>query len=220
MSTEIRRSNRPNRVTPFGQLESSPHHGGFMGNRGDLHAADGSIARLFKLKAWICCTLEERNGYRVTFDTPGRYTPLFFWDEAVAMAAGHRPCAQCRFADYTRFKVAFNRAKGYPDDQKVPVSRIDAELDADRLDDQTQQRRYVAEACDLPSGAFVTLADNPHLPHLLWEGEAYPWSHGGYTAPVSISPRTKIIMLTPRILIETMKAGYRPSVRLPAAKAE
>lgn len=207
-------TSRSNRVTPFGRLEASPSRGAFLGNRGDLHARDGSIRKTYAVKFWICCTLEETNGQRVTFDTPGRYTPLFFWDEAVAMSAGHRPCGQCRKNAFRGFKQAFNTAKGFPDDHFLSVKEIDAEMHLSRLDEQKRQRRYRAMARDLPSGTFVTFDSRPEVAHLLWDGLAYPWTHEGYSAPIGIGGSDKVHVLTPKILVEVMRAGYVPSVRL------
>ncbi|WP_421578542.1 hypothetical protein [Shinella sp. M31] len=207
--------NRPNRVTPFGRLEPSVCRGAFLGNRGDLHAADGSIRKSYAVKFWICCTLEETNGQRVTFDERGHCTPLFFWDEAVAMAAGHRPCGQCRKPAFHAFKNAYNRAKGFPDGHFVSVKEIDAELHTYRLDAHKRQRRYRASATELPSGTFVAFDSAPETAVLLWDGSAYSWSHAGYAEPVGIDSLAQVNVLTPRILVEVLRAGYVPSVRLP-----
>lgn len=211
---ERRFSNRPNRVTPFGSLEKSKSRGAFLGNRGDLHAADGSIRRSHAVKAWICCTLESTRGQRVTFDTPGRYTPLFFWDEAVALAAGHRPCAQCRRASFQDFKHAYGRAKHLPAGHFTPVRDIDAELHRDRLDERKNQRRFTARLADLPSGTFVAIGAGAGIPHLLWDSAAYPWSHAGYCEPVSLERARQVDVLTPRLLVDVIRAGYVPAVRL------
>ncbi|WP_327210336.1 hypothetical protein [Rhizobium leguminosarum] len=210
-------SGRTNRVTPFGRLEASRSRGAFLGNRGDLHAPDGAIRRTHAVKFWICCTLEETNGQRVVFDTPGRYTPLFFWDEAVAMAAGHRPCGQCRKTAFRGFKQAVNRSKGLPDDHFVSVKDIDAEMHASRLDEQGHQRRYRATAAELPSGSFVTFDGDPDTPHLLWEGKAHPWTHSGYGTGAGYDRSREVVVLTSRMLVETIKAGYVPLVRFPTA---
>lgn len=206
---------RPNRVTPFGRLEATPSRGAFLGNRGDLHAAEGSIRKTFAVKFWICCTLEETNGQRVTFDTKGHYTPLFFWDEAVAMSAGHRPCAHCRRDAFRRFQHAFRRVKGLPDKHFISVKEIDAEIHTDRLDEKKHQRRYSASVADLPSGTFVMFDVESEVAFLLWDGAAYPWSHSGYSEPFEIDGSAQVIVLTPRILVEVLRAGYVPSVRLP-----
>lgn len=204
---------RPNRVTPFGDLEATPARGTLMGNRGDLHGPDGAIRRHHVGKAWICCTLAERNGRRVVFDTKGHYTPLFFLDEAMAFAAGHRPCAECRRADFLRFKRHFNRATGRPDDQFVPAREIDALLHRERLDGKTK-RLYRANVADLPDGSFFTTATAAQTPLLLWQGKAYPWSHQGYGAPFTLPNRAELTVLTPPTLVGVLRAGYAVTPRL------
>ena len=199
---------RPNRVTPFGVLEATPTRGALMGNRGDLHGPDGDIRRNYLDKAWICCTLEERNGRRVTFDRKGRYTPLFFWDEAVAFAAGHRPCAECRRADFRRFKSSFNRARGAEEDHFVPVREIDRLLHADRLHRKKSQQRFSAALGDLPSGTFFVTHRSPETPALLWQGKAYPWSHQGYGPASHADLHEEVSVLTPRLLVDVLRAGY------------
>lgn len=198
---------RSNRVTPFGSLEATPARGTLMGNRGDLHAPDGTIARNHAGKAWICCTLAEKNGSRVIFDTKGHYTPLFFLDEAVAFAAGHRPCAECRRADFLRFKRYLNRATGRPDDQFVPAHEIDALLHRERLEGRAK-RRYRATLAGLPDGVFYTADPAPQSPLLLWQGKTYPWSHEGYRPPVEVRRETTVSVLTLPTLVAVLRAGY------------
>ncbi len=92
-----------NRVTPLGELIADPARGLVYGNRGCLHDRNGNIVRRFQVKRWIACRLEFKGRRRVDKLQPGRYTELFFLDEATAFAAGHRPCAECRRDDYNRF---------------------------------------------------------------------------------------------------------------------
>src|SRR6059058_719820 len=102
---------RQNRFTPFGDVIATPDRGTFMGNRGVLHDAQGRIRRAWQLKRWIVCVLEFRGRKRQVM-TPGRYTELFFLDEATALAAGHRPCAECRHGRYVDFCDAWKRGLG------------------------------------------------------------------------------------------------------------
>jgi hypothetical protein len=95
-----------NRVTPFGELIADPARGLVYGNRGCLHDDVGIVRRRFAGKRWIACRLRFRGWHRSPLVQPGRFTELFFLDEATAFAAGHRPCALCRRDDYTRFAVA------------------------------------------------------------------------------------------------------------------
>ncbi len=100
---------RQNRVTPFGDLIATPERGTFLGNRGVLHDDAGRIKRAWQLRRWIVCVLEFR-GRKRSVMTPGRYTELFFLDEATALAAGHRPCAECRRARFLAFCDAWRAA--------------------------------------------------------------------------------------------------------------
>jgi hypothetical protein len=94
---------RQNRVTPLSELVADPARGLVYGNRGCLHDANGTIVRRFGVKRWIACQLRFKDWQRGPLLQPGKFTELFFLDEATAFAAGHRPCALCRRADYNRF---------------------------------------------------------------------------------------------------------------------
>jgi hypothetical protein len=101
-----------NRVTPTGEIVADPGRGLLMGNRGCLHGPDRLLrAARWRSKAWICCVLDWK-GVRRDPMPPGRWTALFFLDEATALAAGHRPCAYCRRADFTAFAEAWRGAEG------------------------------------------------------------------------------------------------------------
>jgi hypothetical protein len=121
---------RQNRVTPRGDLIAVPDRGMFWGNRGVLHDAGGRLVRYSRGRAWAICVLEYK-GRRRTQWAPGRLTELFFLDEATGLAAGHRPCGECRYQDYQAFKRAWAAAQG----NHVPdVQTIDACLHPQRLD--------------------------------------------------------------------------------------
>ncbi|MBA2281509.1 MAG: hypothetical protein H0W25_09795, partial [Acidimicrobiia bacterium] len=99
-----------NRVTPLGQIEAIARRGTFLGNRGCLHR-DRRIVRPWNGRRWITCVLAFKGWHHEQW-AEGRWTALFFDDEAVALAAGHRPCALCRRADYERFRAAWAGAFG------------------------------------------------------------------------------------------------------------
>jgi hypothetical protein len=75
------------------------------GNRDVLHDDDLALARRYQVRRWLVCVPDFR-GRRRPLLRPGRYTGLFFLDEAVALAAGHRPCAECRHFAYQSFRAA------------------------------------------------------------------------------------------------------------------
>ena len=135
-----------NRVTPFGNLVAVEGRGLLMGNRGRLHDAERRIVRYAQGRRWIACLTSFR-GRRRTVMSPGLYTELFFLDEAVALAAGHRPCAECRRDDYTRFRAAWARAVS----EDVSADGMDLKLDADRLAGPRTRRTYRARR-ERPSG--------------------------------------------------------------------
>lgn len=202
---------RRNRVSPCGAIEQTPHRGGLMGNRGDLHAPDGTLNKPWQIKRWIACTLHSATGHKVSFDLPGRYYPLFFTDEAVALAAGHRPCAQCRRADYDRFAATWMRA--HSKDRKWKAAEIDGELHRSRLLSNGQKATYTAPAASLPSGCFVLRKQGPAQPLLYWLGRLFVWRHSGYVpGPFLEDLQEEVTVLTPRATVETIRAGYEPQV--------
>src|SRR3954453_3806627 len=127
--TVARVSPLQNRVTPLGELVAVPERGLLYGNRGVLHDSEGRIRRRFQGRRWIACRLEFRGRRRHPLLQPGRYTELFFLDEATALAAGHRPCAECRREDYRRFVALWQEL--HPGETRADA--IDARLHAERL---------------------------------------------------------------------------------------
>ena len=177
-----------NRVTPLGELIATPERGLVYGNRGCLHDAERRIRRPFQVKRWIACRLEFRGRYRADPMPPGRYTGLFFLDEATAFAAGHRPCAECRREDYNRYLEIVGERRA--DD-------LDERLHAER----TGQRPH---ASDLPDGAFVLHEDEPWL---VLGDELLRWTPGGYTERVA-RPSGSMTVVTPRTTLEVLRADW------------
>ncbi len=190
-----------NRVTPLSELIAHPARGLVYGNRGCLHDAHGRIVRRWATRRWIACRLEFKGWHRAPLMQPGKFTELFFLDEATAFAAGHRPCALCRRADYNRF-LALTGATG--------ADEIDLRLH----DERTGPRR---RAADLPDGAFVLHGGRPHLAL----GDALlEWRPDGYAAPIA-RPRAPAELITPPTLVDVLRAGWRGEVPLlhPSARA-
>ena len=202
-----------NRVTPFGDLIATSARGTLMGNRGRLHDPGRRIVRRIAggYRAWVTCLLEFRGRHRAVM-APNRYTELFFLDEATALAAGHRPCGECRRADFRRFKAAWlagNRDRGL--DPQVLIAAIDRQLHRDRLDRDGRARTYPAAVGSLPDGVFVVL---PGLDAalLVWRGGLVPWSPLGY-GTLRPSPRgEQVKVLTPRSTVAAIAAGYAPGM--------
>ena len=163
-----------NRVTPLGELVADPARGLVYGNRGCLHDDKGRIRRRYAVKRWISCRLVFKDWHRAPLLQPGRFTELFFLDEATAFAAGHRPCALCRRADYDRFSSLWLDLHG-----EQGADTIDARLHAERVDPETRRHRLrEVELDELPDGAFVLRESRPML---VLGGELRAWSPGGYT---------------------------------------
>jgi hypothetical protein len=185
-----------NRVTPLGDLVADSARGLVYGNRGCLHDDHGEIVRRFQVKRWIACRLEFKGWHRSPLMQPGRFTELFFLDEATAFAAGHRPCALCRREDYKRFMQVVGERRA--DD-------IDERLHAERLG---PLRR--AALTTLPDGTFVLRDDAPWL---VLADELRRWTPAGYAerAPRNTGRAT---VVTPPSLVEVLRSGWGGAVPL------
>ncbi|MDQ6778269.1 MAG: hypothetical protein M3071_19085 [Actinomycetota bacterium] len=196
-----------NRVTPLGELIADPARGLVYGNRGCLHDGQGRIRRHYDGKRWIACRLRFRGWRRQPLMAPGRFTELFFLDEATALAAGHRPCALCRRADYERFGTIWSDL--HPG--QIGAEAIDAQLHHERIDHDTRTRvARQAPIDELPDAAFVLLDGAPWL--VL--GELLSWSAAGYRARRPRPTRGRAQVVTPESLVEILRAGWRPDVPL------
>jgi hypothetical protein len=195
-----------NRVTPLGDLIADPARGLVHGNRGCLHDELGRIRRRYEGRRWIACRLRFRGWRRQPLMQPGRYTELFFLDEATAFAAGHRPCALCRREDYVRLVQIWREL--HPG--RVGADAIDEQLHAERVDPVTRaQRHHEASLHELPDGAFVLLDAEPHVvlgEHLL------RWTMGGYVAPRPRPANRRAVLITPPSLVSVLAEGWQPSV--------
>jgi len=204
----------PNRIRPDGSLFADPARGLLFGNRGGkFHdpATKALPTRLFATKQWICCVLSFKGRQR---DVWGRYyTELFFCDEVTALAAGHRPCMECRRQDALAYREALVRGLGLPQMPLFP--EIDRILDADRRDGRAK-RTHRLPAERLPDGAM--LLDDEGTGFLaLREDSALLWSPGGYLARRE-RPTGLMTVLTPPATLAALEHGYRPQWH-PSAEA-
>lgn len=199
-----------NRVTPFGDLEISSARGLLMGNRGILHDEHGVIgAARWRHKSWIACTLSFKSR-KARINAPGHYTQLFFCDEATALAAGHRPCAECRHLDYLRFLTAWQKAYSL---RKLPRAKeIDAVLHSARVTPRKIQPRSRALVGGMPNGTFINLPDRPNQAWLVWDDNLYLWSQEGYYDRCKIQTDKEVGVLTPEPTVRVLAAGYRPII--------
>jgi hypothetical protein len=187
-----------NRVTPFNEIVADPARGLFMGNRGSLHNAQGSIVRWRNSRRWIICRTQFKSRRRELM-APGLYTELFFFDEPVALAAGHRPCAECRKDDYDAFRRAI-QPRGEP-----LLSAIELDM---RLDDERRlgnaQRRHVVPGADVPDGAMVAIGETAFL---VDDRALVEWSSFAYGARRPM-PDGPVAMLTPPLSAMALRRGY------------
>src|SRR3954453_14903476 len=190
---------RPNRVTPLSDLVADPARGLVYGNRGCLPDAGGRIVRHHAVRRWIACRLEFKDRRRELM-RPGRYTELFFLDEATALAARQLPCAECRRADYDA--VAAPGREGPPRDA-VTADAMDARLHAERLAPGGRTRRlHEADLADLPEGAFVVCDGAPCL---VLGADLRRWTPGGYTDRVPRPARGTASVITPPSLVALLR---------------
>lgn len=194
-----------NRVTPMGDIVAAELRGAWLGNRGILHEGQ-QIVRFHRSQLWIVCALQFRD-QRLNQWQPGHFTVLYFHDEAVALAAGHRPCALCRRESYNAYRAAWADGNEGP----VPsAAAIDRQLHGERLVRGTHRRRlHEMPWPELPQGAFVLLDEAPAL---VLDDAVVPWTATGY-APARRRPRRgSATAITPPSTIGALRAGYRPNI--------
>ena len=188
-----------NRVDPFGGLFASPARGTMFGNRGGKFHTDeqGLTMRRWVSRQWICCVLEFKGRQRNIW---GRYyTELFFLDEVTALAAGHRPCFECRRQDAMEFATRFPGGK-------ISAPAMDDVLHAERLDGKTK-RMHRRKIDTLPDGAMIAR-----------DGEAYAvrgkhllrWTPRGYKGAKPRPRGATVDVLTPPSMLKVLARGYQP----------
>ena len=198
---QARRPQR-NRVTPMGDIEAMPLRGAWTGNRGILH--DGRrIVRFHASDLWITCALQFRGRHHADQWRPHHYTFLYFHDEAVSFAAGHRPCAECRRSDYRAYRDAWAQALGVEPPSATEMNR---QLHGERIVRGTHRRRtHAMPWADLPDGTFVRIDDRSVIvigdSLAEWTGEGY-----GKRRPRPWEGVAQVI--TPPSTVAVLRAGY------------
>jgi hypothetical protein len=208
---------RQNRVTPFGEIVAVPERGTCMGNRGRLHDDQGRIRRPWQVTRWLLCRLEF-NGRRRAVMAPDRYTELFFLDEATGLAAGHRPCFECRRGSFHAYSDAW--AIGNPDvlgNGRPNAGSIDEQLHAERVSPDRSKCTYRANIDDLPDGVFVTREGRDQEALLIRGDELLTWSPGRYRRRQLRPGGESVSVLTPESTVNVIRAGYLPEVH-PSAR--
>lgn len=184
-----------------------------MGNRGVLHDEHGTLGpRRWTNPAWITCRLEFK-GRRRPMMAPNSWTELFFLDEAVAVAAGHRPCRQCRRADYEAFRDAWHA--GNPGAGVLRTDRVaalDRLVHAERVRRDRSKVTFRAFLNTLPDGVFVELDGRPGEAWLVWRGQLHRYAPDGYAERIPRPRGWQVTVLTPRSYVAAIAAGYVPAV--------
>lgn len=193
-----------NRVLPTQDIVTDPGRGLLMGNRGCLHGPDRRLGTTrWRSKAWISCVLDFQGRTRDPMP-PGRWTALFFFDEAVALAAGHRPCAYCRRRDFLLYAGAWAQGHG----ERRRAAEMDAVLHSQRVEPRTRrQRTTTQDLSDLPDGAMVRFDGSPAL---VLGQRVLPWSWEGYGEPLRPAGLREVETLTPPANLVVLRAGFAP----------
>lgn len=196
-----------NRVNPIGRLHANPSRAGtLMGNRGRLHNQDQTLRTEWgSERRWIYCTTDALFGKRVPMDPSlNSYTELFFLDTPTALAAGHRPCAQCKRQEYLAFKNVW-LAAGLSESRDYSVVLIDSELSKER---GAGLRCRPEKLANLPPGTMVRLPGENTFFLVIPENRLLRWSFDGYTAGPEVSPDRDVEVVTPPSMVKVLAAGF------------
>jgi hypothetical protein len=190
-----------NRVSPFGHLFATPARGLLMGNRGGrLHDDKRKLGtRRWVTKQWICCQLAFNNRHRKVWGEG--YSELFFLDEVTALAAGHRPCFECRRRDAEHFATLFSGKK-----QRATAAAMDEVLHGERLagKDKRLHRRSIDE---LPDGAMIALGTDAFA---VRDQRLLRWTPSGYAEARERPRAIEAKLLTPPSMLAVLSRGYAP----------
>ena len=188
-----------NRCAPDGSLHAVAARGLLMGNRGGrLHRADSTLgAARWRSRAWIACV--TRFGDRRRSVWGDGYSEIFFLDEATALAAGHRPCFECRRADAVAFAAAWGRAAGTAPPRAPEMDR--------RLHDERRAPPEPMAPADLPAGSIFAVGERFFL---RTARGARAWGFDGYGPEREVDGAAVAAAVTPACVRAALAAGYRP----------
>lgn len=185
----------------MGEIEAIPLRGAWTGNRGILHRGE-EIVRFHAGDLWITCALEFRGRWRKQWQ-PHQFTFLYFHDEAVSFAAGHRPCAECRRDSYNAYRTAWTEGLGGP----VPSAKeMNRQLHGERIVRGSHCRRtHRLPWAGLPDGAFVLLDE---MPAVVVGDRLSEWTREGYRSRRARPALGTANVITPPSSIAALRAGY------------
>ncbi len=209
---------RRNRVDPLGDLHAVSAQGMFTGNRGCLVDDDGRLVRHHNGQLWITCRTRYRN-WRHPLDAPRTWTPLFFLDDAVALAAGHRPCGLCRRSDYLAYRASVTTA--LQADGPVLATQLNRRLSAERhrrgrgLSRSADRLLWSAPYGTLPPGTVI-IGPGGDVPHLVTPNDLRPFAFTGWGMPVrsslGVGETDDVMVVTPPTSVAALRHGYRPQL--------
>ena len=210
---------RRNRVDPYGDLHAVEARGLLTGNRGCLVDNNGDVVRHHQRSLWITC-LTQYKSWRQPLAAVGRWTPLFFLDDPVALAAGHRPCGLCRRDAYVSYRDAITSASGRR--ILLVASEIDRRLEAERLDRgrglvrAADRRLWTATVDELPTGSVILFGHRE--PHLVIDKCLKPFQFDGWGPPFERPWGSVVDVLTPPTSVTALGHGFEPILH-PTARA-
>lgn len=203
------------KVNPFGEIENTADCGTLMGNRGVLAVENGELVGLsrWKSQSWIYCSIDPKFKPKEG-EKPPKYTKLFFMDEYTALAAGHRPCGYCLRKSFDEFIDAWLAGNPEHDFQKDIPKQIDRMIHKERTSRMRGEETYRAGLTFLPSGVMVVLPENA-TDCYLWQAEKlFKWSPVGYAKPISYEQNTVVEIVTPKTVVNAIRAGFIPEVEV------
>jgi hypothetical protein len=204
---------RRNRIDPWGDLHAVSARGMFTGNRGCVVDDHERVVRHHGTSLWIICRTEFR-GWRWPLARPRRWTPLFFLDDAVALAAGHRPCATCRRQDYLSYRDAVTRSLNL--EQPLLAWQLNERLKNERLSPGRGLSRasdrilWQAPFASIPDGTVII--DEQLRPHLVRGDHLLRFTFGEWTAAAPRPAEGRAIILTPPTSVAALRHGYVPTL--------
>ncbi|HZX54751.1 MAG TPA: hypothetical protein VFE86_08710 [Ilumatobacteraceae bacterium] len=204
---------RRNRVDPWGDMHAVEARGMFTGNRGCVVDDNERVVRHHAGSLWIICRTEFRD-WRVALARPRRWTPLFFLDDAVALGAGHRPCATCRRADYVCYRdaVTLTLERAEP----VRAWEMNGLLAAERLSPgrglvrAADRKLWTSDIAALPDGTLIV--DAAGEARLVLTDRLLRFSFGGWTDPIERPCVGTATVLTPPTSVGALVNGFRPTL--------
>lgn len=203
---------RRNRVDPFGDLHAVPERGTFTGNRGCLVDDNGQIVRHHNGSLWITCVTSFR-GWRSPLDQPRHWTPLFFLDDAVALAAGHRPCGLCRRDAYRSYQLALTT--GLRAATPIPAVEQNRMLAKERLvkgrgiDRAGDRKTWTMDIIELPDGTVIVEVGAPLL---VYGDGLWKFGFGGWRPSKPRPTSGKVTVLTPPASVTALRHGFVPEL--------